>query len=282
MPAPGSGRGPGGCGEAMDSLLLIVLVVVAALVGAGLAHVLMRRQRSKALPREWHLTLRPVFTAQERRMFAQLVEAFPQHAVLVKLPLTRFTQPSEPARVKYWHDLIASLHVTFAICTPAGRVIAAIDIEGPRGGSRRASAIKAGVLRACRVRYLCFMVDDLPSLDEVQRMVLQDAGTGPLPGGGGPVTGPSQLDEARSTLATTVKRRREQRDALWQDSSFSHDSFFAPDSRLEGLIESGFAPLPEAAPAPVAPRPTPAAPSRAPSASDIVGRVVDHAAPPGR
>ena len=261
----------------MDSLLLIVLVVVAALVGAGLAHVLLRRQRSKALPREWHLTLRPVFTAQERRMFAQLVEAFPQHAVLVKLPLTRFTQPSEPARVKYWHDLIASLHVTFAICTPGGRVIAAIDIEGPRGGSRRASAIKAGVLRACRVRYLCFMVDDLPSLDEVQRMVLQDAGAAAL-AGSGPVTGPSQLDEARSTLATTVKRRREQRDALWQDSSFSHDSFFAPDSRLEGLVESGFTPL---APAP----PPPPAPARAaapPAATDIVGRVVDHTAPPGR
>jgi hypothetical protein len=162
------------------------------------------------------------------------------------------------------------LHVTFAISNLNGRVIAAIDIEGARGGSRRATAIKTGVLNACRVRYLCFMVDDLPSLLEVQRLVLHD-GPLPMPTSRGAASSPTPLEDARSTLARTVRQRREQRSAMWQDSTFAQDSFFAPDSRLDGVIESGFASL---------------APAEPPQArNDIGGVVVDEPAPsisPGR
>lgn len=250
----------------MDGVWSVAMVLAAALFGAGAAAWWLRRGSAPPpLPREWHLTLRPVFTSQERHLYRQLTQLFPQHAILAKLPLTRFTQPSEPARVQYWHDLIAGLHVTFAVCSPGGRVLAALDVEGPRGGSRRASAIKTAVLRTCRVRYLCFMVDDLPSLDEVRHLVLED---GPWPAGSA-ATAPSPLDEARSTLASTVRKRREQRDAQWQDSTFSHDSFFAPDSRLDSLADSGFSTLPSPAP-PQVPRP--------PRPSDIVGRVVDRPA----
>ena len=69
------------------------------LLGAGLSLWITHRHRGETLPREWHLTLRPVFTAQERHLYRQLTQLFPQHAILAKLPLTRFTQPSEPARV---------------------------------------------------------------------------------------------------------------------------------------------------------------------------------------
>lgn len=256
--------------KAMQSLTLIVLVVVSVLLGAAISLWLTRRSRAEALPREWHLTLRPVFSSDERRMYRQLREAFPEHAILVKLPLTRFTQPSETDRAGYWYKLIGNLHVTFAISNLNGRVIAAIDIEGARGGSRRGTAIKTGVLNACRVRYLCFMVDDLPSLLEVQRLVLHD-GPQPMPLARSAISAPTPLDDARSTLARTVRQRREQRSALWQDSTFAQDSFFAPDSRLDGMIESGFASLP------------PAEPTR--DHHDIGGVVVDEPTPsisPGR
>lgn len=254
---------------AMQSLTLILVVVSSVLLGAGLSLWITHRHRAESLPREWHLTLRPVFTADERRMYRQLREAFPEHAILVKLPLTRFTQASEPERAGYWHQLIGNLHVTFAICNLNGRVIAAIDIEGARSGSRRATAIKTGVLNACRVRYLCFMVDDLPSLLEVQRLVLHD-GPMSMPAARGAASAPSPLDDARHTLERTVRQRREQRSALWQDSTFAQDSFFAPDSRLDGMVESGFTPLPPASAARPAGR-----------HDDIGGVVVDEPAPAG-
>lgn len=254
----------------MQSLLSVAVVIVAALLGAGVALWLQRSRRTAlSLPREWQLMLRPVFTTYERHLYRQLVELFPQHVVLAKLPLTRFTQPSEPARAQYWHDLIAGLHVTFAVCSPAGRVLAAIDIEGPRGSSRRATAIKTAVMRACRVRYLCFMLDELPTLDALHQMVLGDApAPATAPGTTAAAPAAARLDEARHSLADTVRRRREQRESRWQDSSFSHDSFFAPDSRLDAMADSGFLPSVPGA-APTAPAPAPA-----PRPGDIVGRLV--------
>ncbi len=236
----------------MQALTLTTAFVAAILLVVALQVVLTRRRRPEPLPREWQLMLRPVFSANEQRMYQQLREAFPEHIILCKLALARFTHASEPARVNYWHGLIGPLHVTFAISNAKGRVLAAIDVEGPRGGSRRATRIKIGVLSACRVRYLCFMVDDLPSTDELRRAVLHDDAA--------PDTRPQaiesmpshKLDEARSSLHSAIRKQREHRDSLQSaDSRLSHDdsrlapdSFFAPDSRQDGSFDSsGFAPL---------------------------------------
>lgn len=254
----------------MQTVLLIAALTSAAALGAGIVLWLTTRKRPLPLPQVWNLMLRPVFTADERRMHRQLREAFPHYVVLAKLPLTRFTQPAEPARVAYWHELISSLHVTFALCTPNGRVITAIDIEGRHHRSRRATAIKTGVLQACRVQYLHFYADELPSLPEVQLAVeVHASAVAASP----PAEGaPTRFAQAQQTLATTVQRRREQRTAGWQDSAYP-DSFFAPDSRFDGLIESGFTPL--------APAPAAAVPTLAPD-SEIAAIVVDTpaAAPP--
>jgi hypothetical protein len=50
------------------------------------------------------------------------------------------------------------------------------------------------------------------------------------------------ISQARDTLASTVASRRAARTALWQDSSFFQDSFFAPDAR-DDYATSEFAPL---------------------------------------
>ena len=136
----------------------------------------------KGLPAEWSLTARPVFTTDERRVFRLLREALPHHVVLSKLPLVRFCQPTEAKEVRYWFDLLGAAHVTFAICSPNGRVLAAIDLEGERGVTPRNLQIKHAVLSACRVRYLRCAMDQLPSVAELQLLVPQGSNTrGPLP-----------------------------------------------------------------------------------------------------
>ncbi len=209
------------------------------------------------LPTEWPLSARPVFTTDERRAFRQLSEALPHHVVLAKLPLVRFSQPSDTIDVRYWYDLLGSINVTFAICSHNGRVLAAIDLDSDRSNSRRILQIKQSVLGACRIRYLRCSLAAFPSAAELQLLVPSGAGTGTRPVQGA-LPGTSDLAVARDSLATTVASRRAERSALWQDSSLFQDSFFAPDSRQDAFGASDFAALGPAASAATARPATPA------------------------
>ena len=186
------------------------------------------------LPTEWTLTARPVFSTDERRVYRQLREALPHHIVLSKLPLVRFSQPTDPEQVRYWYELLGAIHVTFAICSANGRVLAAIDLDTDRGNSRRVQQIKQSVLAACRVRYLRCPVDHLPSVPELQLLVPQStaAARGPQAA--------TSLDAAREAAPPTAAARRRERSALWQDSGFFQDSFFGADARSDSGAASEF------------------------------------------
>ena len=204
------------------------LAVLATLAVLWLLQALRRPPGPPPLPVEWDLLPRPVFTADERRVYRQLRDALPHHIVLAKLPLVRFCQPADPKSVRYWFDLLGANHVTFAVCSANGRVLAAIDLSYDRGGPPgRATRIKQAVLAACRVRYLRCPVDHLPSIPELQLLVPQStaAARGPQPA--------SSVDNTRDALAGTGASRRRERSALWQDSGFFQDSFFGAESRSD-------------------------------------------------
>ncbi len=209
-------------------------VAVMALALLWLARRSRRLVQPLPLPNDWALTARSIFSSDERRIYRQLREAFPHHIVLSKLPLVRFCQPNDPLRVRYWYEMLGGIHVTFAVCSANGRVLAAIDLSDNRGTHNRATQIKQAVLGACRVRYLRCPVDSIPSIPELQLLVPQSAAASR-----GPQPAPA-VNQARATLATVVASRRRERTTLWQDSGFFHDSFFAPDNRREtGNSEMG-------------------------------------------
>jgi hypothetical protein len=246
-----------------DSLPWIIAVASVVLLLSMLTLLMLRsrKPRPKPLPTEWGLTARPVFSTDERRVYRQLREALPHHIVLSKLPLVRFSQPTDPNEVRFWYELLGSIHVTFAICSANGRVLAAIDLDTDRGNSRRVLQIKQAVLGACRVRYLRCPVDHLPSVPELQLLVPQSAasGRGPQPAPMAPAP--------RSSSGSSS--RRKQRPALWQDSGFFQDSFFSPDNRLESSMPSQFGSLSD----PPSGRPAPR--DSTPPDDDIAGVVVD-------
>lgn len=226
-------------------ILALGAIGLVALVGA--AWWWRRPRRLEPLPRDWALTPRPVFNTDERRLYRQLREALPHHIVLAKLPLVRFCQPADPDQVRYWYDLLGATHVTFAICSANGRVLAAIDFDHERG-SRRATQIKQSVLGACRIRYLRCPLDHLPSIPELQLLVPQ-AGTPmrvPPPLETAAAGPPAPLHATRDAAASTPVRRRQRR-PLWQDSGFFHDSFFGNDSRIDAGRPSEFSPYAPAA-----------------------------------
>jgi len=200
--------------------------------------------KSTALPTEWALTARPVFSTDERRVYRLLREALPHHIMLSKLPLVRFCQPADPNEVRYWFDLLGTSHVSFAVCSTNGRVLAALDLDTDRGNSRRLMQIKQAVLGACRVRYLRCPVDQLPSVAELQLLVPTSGAPvrGPQPAPSAP-TPPTNLHQARNTPSNSGARRAERTTALWQDSTVFQDSFFAPDPR-DVFGSSEFSPVP--------------------------------------
>jgi hypothetical protein len=215
---------------------ILASLSVALLLGAALLWALKGRPARKVpLPTQWTLTARPVFNSDERRVYRQLREALPHHVVLSKLPLVRFCQPIEPGEVRYWYDLLGATHVSFAICSANGRVLAAVDLDGG-GVSRRGLQIKQAVLNACKVRYVRCTADTLPSVPELQMLVPQ------TPAVRGPQAAPG-VSEARNHLANTLASKRRERTTLWADSGFLQDSFFGTDARSEGATVSGFGAL---------------------------------------
>lgn len=260
----------------MQTLPWIVALAALGLLGFAISAWAMKARKNRRvqpLPKEWALAPRPVFSAEERRVYRLLREALPHHIVLSKLPLVRFCQPTNPNTVRYWFELLGSIHVTFAVCSANGRVLAAVDLDTDRGHSNRAQQIKHAVLNACRVRYLRCPVQHLPSVAELQLLVPQGAAAarGPLP----VPPAPQVLNQVRDTLANTVATKRAARPALWQDSSVFQDSFFAPDNRGDGFVNSDFHDTPTTLPRVAGSRATSGERSRAPGPHDIVGVVVD-------
>lgn len=222
---------------------ILASLSLALLLGAALLTLRTRVPKKRPLPTEWTLTARPVFSSDERRVYRQLREALPHHILLSKLPLVRFCQPTDPDEVRYWYELLGSNHVSFAICSSNGRVLAAIDLESERSSSRRSLQIKQAVLSACKVRYLRCSPDHLPSLPELQLLVPQigPAARGPQAAPASPHA--SGLGDARDHLASTLASKRRERTTLWADSGFLQDSFFGADGRMEGGLVSGFGSL---------------------------------------
>ncbi len=268
----------------MNLLPWIAAVAALSLVATFvLAWTLFARRQPRVLPMpiDWALSARPVFSSDERRVYKLLREALPHHIVLSKLPLVRFSQPGDPAEVRFWYELLGAIHVTFAVCSANGRVLAAVDLDTDRGNSRRVLQIKQSVLGACRIRYLRCPVDNLPTAAELQLLVPSStAATARGPMAAAPPA--RDLDEARDSLASTVATRRAQRSALWQDSSLFQDSFFAPDSRQDSLGAGEYA---RSSRGP-APRPTSlharnghGRSSRGDESGDVGAVVVDNQAP---
>ena len=98
-------------------IVALVILLAALAVAIGWRLLRQRKAESKPLPTEWSLAPRPVFSTDERRVYRQLREALPHHIVLSKLPLVRFCQPNDPQEVRFWYELLGSIHVTFAICS---------------------------------------------------------------------------------------------------------------------------------------------------------------------
>lgn len=223
-------------------------IVLSALAGGIFLGMAWRTYATRAArrrwPARWNLGARPLFNAHERALYRDLRAALPHHVVLAKVSLLRFCQSADAADARAWYERLQALHVSLVVCTPNGAVISAIDIDAHPGKASRSQRLKETVMDACRVRYLRCLPGQWP-----QAALLANWALGHVSPGSEAALGSSDsLHDAGDQLARKLKQRRAERAALWAESSFSQDSFFAFDSRLDGAANSAPAPLAEPAP----------------------------------
>lgn len=219
-------------------------LVLVALAGSALLGWTWRGMRDQARrrswPSQWNLNARPVFTVHERALYRELKAALPHHVVLAKVGLLRFCHSADEADAKDWYERLHPLHVAMAICTPNGVVVSVIDVENPSASrsSQRNQRLKEAVLDACRIRYIRCRSGQWPQPSLLAAWALGQEGA---PAAELPPIVPTSQDELLSVgsqLAKKLKQRRAERQALWSESGFSHDSFFAFDSRFDHAANS--------------------------------------------
>jgi Protein of unknown function (DUF2726) len=210
----------------------IFATLALALVGIALALWLAQRRSGDTakLPQEWPLSARPVFSSDERRAYRHLHQVLPEHLLLAKLPLTRFCQPTNPDTAREWFRLLGSAQISFAVCTPQGRVLMAIDLESrrtpsPRGA--RTQEIKRRALMACDIPYERWNTDHLPSAATLHERLLPHSGATASRLGEGTPSQSSQSDAAVSVQS------------MWRDSGYFKSSTFDADMSAFGLPALG-------------------------------------------
>ena len=156
----------------MDTML--VSFVLGLIVGAAL---LAWRNRfvlrsSRRIPRQWPLKARPFVNNREKRVWAWLAQVMFDHQILVKLPVTRFTSPTDQNKASHWYKLLNGVYCTFTVCNMEGKVIGCVDVPGPKGISLSNQTLKHTLLMQCGVHYWVVDPSHLPHLTVIRKAFL--------------------------------------------------------------------------------------------------------------
>jgi Protein of unknown function (DUF2726) len=132
------------------------------------------KRNERNMPDVWPLARRPVLNARERHVYALMKQAFPQQQVLVKLPLTRFTQLRETKNAAFWYELLTPLTVTFTLCDGNTQVFAVVDLLNEDRAGSSATKLKRRALAAAQVRYVRLNMTEVPSVRMLRDLLLSD------------------------------------------------------------------------------------------------------------
>ena len=162
-------------------LLLLAGILLGAALGIFLHRGWGRRQNSHKLrlPARWLLHARALVTSEEQEVWKWLRTAFSDHAVMLKVPVMRFTIPSTRNHAdnkdQHWHQLLEGVYCTFSICAFDGKVVGCVDVPGKRGMSRDQREMKEDLLLECGIGYTTVRSNSLPSASAMRTAFLGEA-----------------------------------------------------------------------------------------------------------
>jgi hypothetical protein len=162
-------------------LMTLVGVLLGVGIGVGLHVGWVRRhaERKLRLPDRWLLNARGLVTTEEMDVWKWLRMAFPDHAVMVKVPVMRFTVPSTRGkpenREQHWHELLNGVYCSFTVSTLDGKVVGCVDVPGKRGLTKAQRDMKEGLLMECGIGYTTVRSSSLPSASAMRTAFLGEA-----------------------------------------------------------------------------------------------------------
>lgn len=151
-----------------STFLMLGLALLAGLVaGAGLyaMWLLKKEDTDPPIPAKWPLAARGIMSGEEHEVMKWLRSTFPEHMIMVKMPVVRYTIPvgkDKKAESKRLQDLIDGVYCSFAVCTISGTVVGCIDVPGKRGLPRGNRDLKESLLSDCGIAYTVVRGFDLP------------------------------------------------------------------------------------------------------------------------
>lgn len=210
--------------------MLFLSFVLGVLLGAALLfwrNRYMERQRRR-IPASWPLKTRPLVNTQERKVWIWLTKVMFDQQILIKLPVTRFTAPSNQAEATHWYKLLNGVYCTFTICSLDGKVIGCVDVPGPNGLSLGNQTLKHSLLDQCSIRYWVVDPANLPHLSQIRAAFLGEqaahaTASQPLD---------SRFQDMREHLHAVVTRRRQSKEAEGTPSGLTPLASEFPESRL--------------------------------------------------
>ena len=180
-------------------MVSVLSLLAGMLSGAWLWGIWLGRRKAGSklalpLPGLWPLRGRPILSSHEQEVWHSLRSVFHDHAVMVKIPILRFTQLREPPMPKsagnaatqtdrrlksdQWLEMLGGLYATFTICTLDGKVAGCVDVPGKQEGSKASRELKEALLLDCGIVYIvtsAFNVPDASTLRELFLGELPDA-----------------------------------------------------------------------------------------------------------
>jgi len=171
----------------------VLSLLVGMLSGAWLGAVWLGRRKvgnklALPLPGLWPLRGRPILSSHEQEIWHSLRSVFHDHAVMVKIPILRFTQLREPPMPKsanpaptqndrqlksdQWLEMLGGLYATFTICTLEGKVVGCVDVFGKQEGSKASRELKEALLLDCGMAYLVTSAFNVPDASTLRELFL--------------------------------------------------------------------------------------------------------------
>jgi hypothetical protein len=190
------------------------LVTAAAAIGGMLAGALLcvawvyrAARMHRRIPRRWPLDARALANTEERKVWRWLSEAFPDHHVMLKTPVTRFTLPRNQEHGTHWYDMLSGVYCTLTVCAADGRVLGCVDVPGSKPASRRNRKLKQTLLPQCGMAYWVVESGMLPTPAAIRKAFLGDANGSTLP----PELDETIITAARMKLRASLDSQRQGR-----------------------------------------------------------------------
>ncbi len=130
-------------------------------------------RKAQTLPEHTDPKLKPLFNELDQAAWLWLHQVFPEHKILLKIPLLRFLSGGSVDVQSLVQ--IKGLYCTFTVCSTQGRVLGCIDVAGVKAIPKSQRDLKKRLFETFGLAYTVLAVDELPSPEAMRAVFLNEA-----------------------------------------------------------------------------------------------------------